>query len=111
MCTVDHTPFASPAEPPPPPTKPEGPQYRFPPLSPADMQKNFVTLVTCPTLPAADIIFGRLQVAGIEATIPDEFVMQVMSGDQNAFGYVRIQVAPKDYDAAKELLSDIYDAV
>src|SRR6201994_1777608 len=107
MCPIDHTPFESPAEPPPP--KPKKPEYHFPPLSSADMQKDFVTLVTCASLPAADIIFGRLQVAGIEASIPDEFTMQVMSGDQNAFGYVRIQVAPKDYEAAKQLLSDIYD--
>jgi hypothetical protein len=109
MCTVDHTPFASPAEPPPPP-KPGGPQYRFPPLSAADMQKDFVTLVRCPSLPAADLIMGRLEAAGIEALMPDESVMQAMCGDLNGFGYVRIQIAPKDYEAAKELLSDIYDA-
>jgi len=69
-----------------------------------------VTLVRCPTLLAADIILGRLQVAGIEAFIPDGALMQAMSGDQSAFGYVRVQVVPKDYEAAKELLSDIYDA-
>ena len=72
------------------------------------MQKDFVTLVSCGTLSEADLIVGRLEVAGINAFIPDAMVMQMMTGDQNAFGYIRVQVAPKDYDSAKELLSDIY---
>jgi hypothetical protein len=108
MCAIDHKPFESPAAPSPP--EPKRREYHFPPLSSEDRQKDFVTLVTCATLPAADIIFGRLEVAGIEASIPDESLMQVMGGDLNAFGYVRVQVAPKDYDAAKELISDIYAA-
>lgn len=68
-----------------------------------------MTLVRCGNLPAADVIIGRLQTAGIKAFVPDESVMQVMGGDLNAFGYVRVQVAPKDYEAARDLLSDIYD--
>ncbi len=110
MCAIDRTPFESPAERPPAPPKSEGPQYYFPPLSPADMQKDLVTLVSCGTLTAADMIVSRLKVAGIEAFIPDEGLMQVMGWDQNAFGYVRVQVAPKDYEAAKDLLSDIDQA-
>ena len=106
VCPIDHTPFEPPAEPPPP--KAREPEYRFPPLSADDRQKDFVTLVTCATLPAADIILGRLQAAGIEASIPDESLMNVMGGALTAFGNVRIQIAPKDYDEAKELLSDIY---
>ena len=108
MCAIDHTPFERPAEPPPP--EPEKPEYVFPPISAADRQKDFVTLVSCATLPAADVIFGRLQVAGIEASIPDESLMNVMGGGLGAFGFVRVQISPKDYDAARELLGDIYGA-
>lgn len=107
MCTIDHTPFEQPSKPPAPETKVV--EYRFRPLSPEDLQRDFVTLVSCANLPAADVIMGRLEAAGIEAFIPDESVMQVMGG-MNAFGYVRVQIAPKDYEVAKELLKDIYGA-
>jgi len=109
MCAIDHTPFEQPVEPPPPP-KPKEVEYSFPQLSPQDRERDFVTLAGCANLPAADVIISRLQTAGIEAFIPDESLMQVMGGNLNAFGYVRVQIAPKDYDAARELLSDIYDA-
>jgi len=33
----------------------------------------------------------------------------VLGSSLSAFGPVRILIAPKDYDAAKELLSDIYE--
>ena len=110
MCAIDHTSFERPAEPPPPPPpEPKTVDYHFRPLSAEDMQRDLVTLVSCATLPAADVIISRLQVAGIEAFIPDESLMQVMGGNLNAFGYVRVQIAPKDYEAARDLLSDIYD--
>ena len=94
MCAVDHTPLEQPAEPP----------------LPEPEQEDYVTLMSCATLSAADVILSRLQVAGIEAFIPDESLMQVMGGNLNAFGYVRVQIAPKDFEAAKELLNDIRDA-
>ncbi len=90
MCAIDHTPFAQPVEPPPP--EPQVVEYRFRQLSAEDRRKDFVTLVSCATLPAADVIIGRLQVAGIEAFIPDESLMQVMGGNLNAFGYARVQM-------------------
>lgn len=112
MCPIDRTRFDRPVETPlakpDAPVETSGPKYHFPPLSASDMQKDFVTLVSCGTLSEADLIVGRLEVAGINAFIPDAMVMQMMTGDQNAFGYIRVQVAPKDYDSAKELLSDIY---
>jgi hypothetical protein len=77
-------------------------------LTAEDRQKDFVTLVRCATLPAADMIVSRLQVAGIEAFIPDQTLTQTMGGDLNALGSVRVQIAPKDYEAAKELLGDIH---
>lgn len=111
MCTIDHTPFEEPVEPTPPEsTETKVVEYRFRQLLPGDQQRDFVTLVSCASLPAADVIVGRLRAAGIEAFIPDESLMQIMGGDLNAFGYVRVQIAPKDYVSARELLSDIYDA-
>ena len=111
ICAIDHTPFERPAEQPAEASTPEPkkPEYRFPPISAEDRGKDFVTLVTCASLPAADIILGRLEAAGIEASIPDESMMNMMGGGLGAFGFVRVQIATKDYDAAKELLGDIYD--
>ena len=55
---------------------------------------------------SADLIVSRLQAAGIEAFIPDQSVVQAMGFNLNAVGYVRVQVTPADYDAAKALLSE-----
>ena len=110
ICAIDHTPFERPVEfKPPPPPEHKVVEYRFRKLSAQDSQMDFVTLVSCATLPAADLIISRLEAAGIEAFIPDQSLMQVYGGVLNAFGYVRVQIAPKDYDAARELLSDIYN--
>jgi len=109
ICTIDHTPFERPVE-----SEeveqlePKNPEYRFRPISAEERQRDFVTLVTCATLPAADVIVGRLEAAGIEASIPHESVMSLMGGGVSGFGLVRVQIAPKDYEAARELLSDIY---
>ena len=54
---------------------------------------------------AADIVVGRLQAAGISAFLPDENLMQTIGWNFNTFGYVRVQVSPNDYDAAKTLLT------
>jgi hypothetical protein len=109
-CHECGTPFERASEPQPAgapqPPNTEHPDYEFAPLSPADRQKDLVTLVTCGTLVAADMVVARLQAAGIMAFIPDECLMQSMAFGLGAFGYVRIQVAPTDYDAAKDLLAD-----
>lgn len=111
VCAIDHTPFEQPINSPPPETTVEKVEYRFPQLTAENKQNDFVTLVRCATLPAADMIISRLQAAGIEAFIPDQSLMQVYGGVESAFGYVRVQIAPQDYDAARELLSDIYNPV
>ncbi len=94
-------------EPPSAPALPETgrPEYEIAPLAALDKQKDFVTLVTCRTLMAADIVVGRLQAAGISAFLPDENLMQTIGWNFNTFGYVRVQVSPNDYDAAKTLLT------
>jgi len=72
-------------------------------LSPEEMEQDFVTLTTCRTLPEADLLVSELENAGIEAFIPDECLMQ-NAPITTAFGYVRVQVVPKDYVEARELL-------
>jgi hypothetical protein len=106
MCVIDHTPFERPTEPTPPPepTQAKRPESAFAPLSEADQRKDLVTLVSCRTLPEADMVVSRLQAAGINAFLPDESLMQVIGWNLNTYGYVRVQIAPKDYDAARNLL-------
>jgi hypothetical protein len=86
-------------------TEPRQPEYEFCPLSAADRQKDFMTLVTCRTLLMADFVVSRLRAAGIEAFIPDQSVTQWFGGTFNTDGFVRVQIAPKDYEAAKDLLA------
>jgi hypothetical protein len=104
MCPTDHTPFDQPVEPPAPEPQ-QVAEDEFPPLTEAQKRLNLVTLIRCATLPEADIIAGRLRAAGIDVFIPDESFMQFAGGYQNAFGYIRVQVSPRDYDAAKKLIS------
>jgi predicted nucleic acid-binding Zn-ribbon protein len=88
-----------------PPSEPKQPGYKFGPLSAADRDKDFVTLITCRTLSEADFIASRLRAAGIEAFIPDQSVMEWVGWNFNTYGYVRVQISPKDYEAAKDLLA------
>ena len=74
-------------------------------LSAEEMQKQFVTVTTCRTLPEADMIVSDLEGAGITAFVPDQFAIQNFSF-ANTLGYVRVQVAPSDFEAARELLAD-----
>ena len=83
--------------------EPPRPEYYFPPLSDADRQKHVVTLVSCANLMAADLVAATLRSAGIEAFIPDESMIQAQ-GLATPFGYARVQVSPKDYEAARDLL-------
>ena len=95
------------------PAQAPSPKPEFSPLNPEDMQKDLVVLVTCRTLLEADMIVARLEAADIAAFIPDEFLMQAISWNLNTYGFVRIQVSPKDYEAAKNflLLAPNQDAV
>ena len=70
------------------------------------MESDLVNLLTCRTLEEADLLVAQLETAGIPAFIPDQFLLQNVGFNLNTYGYVRIQVSPKDYEAAKELLSD-----
>jgi len=106
MCAIDHTSFETPSEPSsPPPPELKQPEYDFAPLAEGDRQKDLVTLLACRTLGEADMVVSRLRAAKIEAFLPDESLMQTVGWNFNTFGYVRVQIAPKDYDAAIDLLS------
>lgn len=78
-------------------------KWQFGILSSEQMEQDFVTLLTCRTLPEADMVVEELTGAGISAFIPDEYLMQVFPCNV-MFGFVRVQVSPKDYYAAKEFL-------
>ncbi len=73
--------------------------------TPQEMEMDVVNLIRCRTLGEADLLVAQLESAGIPAFIPDQFLMQNIGFNLNTFGYVRIQVSPKDYEAAKQLLS------
>lgn len=65
-----------------------------------------VTLRTCRTLEDADLIVAQLEQAGIKAMIPDEALMQTVAWNANAYGYVRVQVAPGQFDDAVLFLKE-----
>jgi hypothetical protein len=68
-------------------------------------QKEWVTLTKCRNLVDADVLASQLDAAGIKVFMPDEFVMQTFSLDSNGFGFARVQMAPADFEQAKEILS------
>jgi hypothetical protein len=73
-------------------------------LTPQEKEMDLVTLIRCRTLSEADMVVSELDGAGISAFIPDEFLSQTMAWNLNAFGYVRVQVSPNDYESAKAFL-------
>jgi len=107
VCAIDQTPLEPPSALLPPETRPEAKQmeYDFVPLSESDQQNGWVTLVKCRTLLAADLVATMLRGMGIEVFLPDEYLMQAVGWNFNTFGYVRVQVTPRDYDSARALLS------
>jgi hypothetical protein len=104
-CSVDQTPFDQPDNALQQQSPPKEPEYTFAPLSDEDKKRDFVTLLTCLTLADADMIVSQLDAAGINAFLPDESLMQITGWNLNTYGYVRVQISPKDYEAARELLS------
>ena len=74
-----------------------------------DEQEELVTLTTCQRLTDADMVLGKLASIGIEAFIPDEFLMQTIGFNLNTYGFVRVQVRRKDLEAAKTLVAGSVD--
>ena len=52
----------------------------------------------------AEVIVSQLESAGLSAFIPDQFLMQAVAWNLNTYGFVRVQVSPKHYEAAREFL-------
>ena len=112
MCANDHTPFESHPKPPPSPPAPtadrelQTTEIGFLPLTEEDRQKDWVTVMTCRTLAEADLVASRLRAAGIDVFIPDESMIQLIGWwNLNPFGFVRIQISPRDYEAARDLIT------
>jgi hypothetical protein len=81
-----------------------GPKYRIPVLARNAAPESWVTLVTCGNLIETDMLRAQLESAGIETFVPDENLMTVEGWALNTYGYIRLQVRPGEYDAARELL-------
>jgi hypothetical protein len=87
--------------------EPNRPRYQIPPLSPANKQHTWATLITCGTLVEADLVVCQLEAAGITTFIPDQSLIQTVPWwNMITFGYVRVQVSPKDYESARTLLTE-----
>ena len=80
-------------------------KLEFMSLTPQEMQMDVVNLMRCRTLGEADLLVAQLEAAGIHAFIPDQFLMQNIGFNLNTYGYVRVQVSPNDFEAAKEVLA------
>jgi hypothetical protein len=79
-------------------------QYQFVDLTPGDQDNDLVTLLTCPTLPEADVVVSHLEAAGIPASLPDEYKMLAAPWDLIKIKNFRVQIPPEHYDSAKEVL-------
>jgi ribosomal protein L40E len=82
-------------------------RWKFRKLTSDEMKLDLVTLVSCRSIVEADLVVGQLGSVGISAFIPDEFLAQAMAWNINAFGYVRVQVSPNDYERAKTFLLEL----
>jgi hypothetical protein len=80
------------------PTEPSQSRWTFRKLTPAEKKLDFVTLLTCENAAEAHMVVGQLESAGICAFIPDEYL---------AFGYLRVLISPKDYELAKDFLTEL----
>ena len=78
--------------------------------APGETDESWVTLTKCETLAEADAIRTQLEASGIQALLPDEALMQTIAWNVNAYGFVRVQVASRDYESAKEVLSSMKEA-
>ena len=59
----------------------------------------------------ADFLRARLESEGMAVFIPDENLMATAAWALNEYGYIRVQVAPKDYERARMFLCTSGDAV
>lgn len=87
------------------------PRYKISALNPASVDRPWVTLVSCGAIMEADFVRSRLESEDIPVFVPDENLMSAAAWALNTYGYIRVQVAPTDYEKARELLIASGDAV
>ena len=85
--------------------------YKIAQLPAGASAQEWVTLVSCGTMLEADFLRTRLESEGLAVFIPDENLMAAAAWALNAYGYIRVQVKPADYDAARAFLCESGDAV
>jgi hypothetical protein len=72
-----------------------------------DPALSLVTVASFKCLEDAGLLKSRLEAAGIEACIPEEFSPHLFwTMSPNPIEWVTVRVAAKDYEAAKELLGE-----
>lgn len=86
-------------------------QYKIGQLPAEVNDQEWVTLVSCGTMLEADFLRARLESEGMPVFIPDENLMTAAGWALNAYGYIRVQVKPADYDSARAFLCESGDAV
>lgn len=69
--------------------------------------ESLVTLVKCATLAEADVIRAQLEAADIRVFLPDEALMQTIAWSVSTYGFIRVQVASHDYEAAQQVISSL----
>ena len=62
------------------------------------MGGEWATLLKCRTLAEADFIASEIKASGMDAIVPDQFMIEA--------GSFRVQVPPKDYEAARKILNE-----
>jgi hypothetical protein len=68
---------------------------------------DFIKIATYPMLPEAQIALGRLAAEGIDATLADSYLTQVLPGTVLSVGLL---VAPEDESAALRILATDYSS-
>jgi hypothetical protein len=74
-----------------------------------DPALSLVTVATMHNLPEAELLLTRLEAAGIEACIPEEYSAQVFSAII-PFERVTVRVAAKDAEDARAIIADLQAA-
>lgn len=64
------------------------------------------TIITCQSLPEAQMIQSLLSGSGVESFIPDEFTVQNNWTLINAIGGIRLQVDLEDVQIATEIINE-----
>ena len=72
-----------------------------------DPSLSLVTVASFKSVEDAGLLKSRLEAAGIEACIPEEFSPHLfLTTSPNPLESVTVRVAAKDYEAAKQLLDE-----